>query len=76
MTRPYGWGPRSERLVERIPHGHWKTTTPVAALRLGFSWSRRAEKVHDLGAGDEVELGERHDAPSVERGLEGEVEAL
>ena len=33
MTRPYGWGPRSERLVERIPHGHWKTTTFLAALR-------------------------------------------
>lgn len=33
MTRPYGWGPRSERLVERIPHGHWMTTTYLAALR-------------------------------------------
>ena len=32
--------------------------------------------MHDLGAGDEVELGERHDAAAVERGLEGEVEAL
>lgn len=33
MTRPYGWGPRAERLVERVPHGHWKTTTFLAALR-------------------------------------------
>ena len=32
--------------------------------------------MHDLGAGDEVELGEGHDATPVERGLEGEVEAL
>lgn len=33
MTRPYGWGPQSERLVERVPHGHWKTTTFLAARR-------------------------------------------
>jgi hypothetical protein len=32
--------------------------------------------MHDLGTGDEVELGEGHDAAPVERGLEGEVEAL
>src|ERR671918_877966 len=35
-----------------------------------------AEEVQDLGAGDEVELGEREDAIAVEGGLEGEVEAL
>ena len=33
MTRRYGRAPRSERLVEAVPHGHWKTTTFVAALR-------------------------------------------
>jgi transposase len=33
MTRPYGWGPRSERLVDVSPYGHWKTTTFVAGLR-------------------------------------------
>jgi transposase len=33
MTRLYGWGPRSERLVDTAPHGHWKTTTFVAGLR-------------------------------------------
>ena len=33
MTRLYGWGPRSERLVDAAPHGHWKTTTFVAGLR-------------------------------------------
>lgn len=33
MTRLYGWGPRSERLVDAAPYGHWKTTTFVAGLR-------------------------------------------
>ena len=33
MTRPYGWGPTDRRLVESVPHGHWLTTTFVAALR-------------------------------------------
>ena len=35
MTRLYGWGPKGERVLDRVPHGHWKTTTFVAALRLG-----------------------------------------
>lgn len=29
----HGRGPRGERLRSPIPHGHWKTTTFVAALR-------------------------------------------
>ena len=33
MTRRYGRGPRGQRLVCPVPHGHWKTTTFVAALR-------------------------------------------
>lgn len=33
MARRYGWGPRSERLVDAAPHGHWKTTTFLAGLR-------------------------------------------
>ena len=33
MTRRYGRAPRGERVVDAIPHGHWKTTTFVAALR-------------------------------------------
>ena len=33
MTRHYGRGPRGERLVCKVPHGHWKTSTFVAALR-------------------------------------------
>jgi hypothetical protein len=35
----------------------------------------RADEMQDLGAIDEAEFGERHDAVLVERGLEGEVEA-
>ena len=33
MTRRYGRCARGERLVCPVPHGHWKTTTFVAALR-------------------------------------------
>jgi hypothetical protein len=32
-ARLRGRAPRGERLVGKIPHGHWKTTTVVAALR-------------------------------------------
>lgn len=32
MTRLRGWGPTRERVVDRTPHGHWKTSTLVAAL--------------------------------------------
>jgi transposase len=28
-----GWAPRGERLEAKVPHGHWKTMTFVAALR-------------------------------------------
>jgi transposase len=35
MARRYGRAPEGERLVEPIPHGHWKITTFVAALRHG-----------------------------------------
>jgi putative transposase len=33
MTRLYGWAPRGKRLVDKVPHGHWKTSTFLAALR-------------------------------------------
>jgi transposase len=33
MTRRYGWGPRSSRVIGHVPQGHWKTTTFAAALR-------------------------------------------
>ena len=34
MARLRGRAPRGERLRASIPHGHWKTTTFVAGLRL------------------------------------------
>jgi transposase len=34
MARSSGRAPRGERLRASIPHGHWKTTTFVAGLRL------------------------------------------
>ena len=33
MTRLHGWAPRGERLVDKVPQGHWKTATFLAALR-------------------------------------------
>lgn len=33
MVRRYGRSPKGQRLVCAVPHGHWKTTTFVAALR-------------------------------------------
>ena len=32
MTRLYGRAPVGERLIDKTPHGHWKTTTLIAAL--------------------------------------------
>jgi transposase len=32
MTRLRGRAPRGQRVVEAVPHGHWKTTTLIAAL--------------------------------------------
>lgn len=34
MTRLRGRAPRGERLIDKTPHGHWKTTTLIAALDL------------------------------------------
>ena len=33
MTRIHGWAARGQRLVDKTPHGHWNTTTFLAALR-------------------------------------------
>ena len=33
MTRTHGRCARGQRLVAKVPHGHWKTLTFVAALR-------------------------------------------
>lgn len=34
MARRFGRSPRGERLIASVPHGHWKTSTFVAALRV------------------------------------------
>ena len=34
MTRLRGRAPRGQRLVDKTPQGHWKTTTLIAALGL------------------------------------------
>mgnify|MGYP001365022720 CR=1 FL=1 len=34
MTRLRGRSPRGERVIDAVPHGHWKTTTLIAALDL------------------------------------------
>lgn len=33
MTRTHGRALRGQRLVDKVPHGHWKTLTFLAALR-------------------------------------------
>jgi transposase len=33
MTRARGRAPQGARLIAKVPHGHWKTTTFVAGLR-------------------------------------------
>ena len=33
MARLYGRAPRRERCVAAVPHGHWQTSTFIAALR-------------------------------------------
>jgi transposase len=34
MTRLRGRAPRGERLIAKVPHGHWQTTTLIGALGL------------------------------------------
>jgi transposase len=33
MARLYGWAPQSARCQSSVPHGHWSTSTFIAALR-------------------------------------------
>ena len=41
MARRHGRAPRGERLKVGVPHGHWKTTTLVGAIRAtGFTAPR------------------------------------
>ncbi|WP_423220318.1 IS630 family transposase [Azotobacter chroococcum] len=34
LARLRGWAPRGERCLAAVPHGHWKTTTFTAGLRV------------------------------------------
>jgi transposase len=35
MVRSHGRAPRGDRLIDKSPHGHWKTSTLIAGLRMG-----------------------------------------
>ena len=37
LTRLYGRAPRGQRVHAKTPHGHWKTTTMISAVRLDGS---------------------------------------
>ena len=40
MTRARGRAPVGQRLIAKVPHGHWKTTTLIAALGMVGSRGR------------------------------------
>jgi hypothetical protein len=40
MTRLYGRAPQGKRLVDKVPHGHWKTTTFICGL--GYDAEKRS----------------------------------
>jgi transposase len=67
MTRPWGWGPQGERLVEYVPHGHWMTTTFLAAMR---STGLFAPLVIDGALNGEIFLAyvQQHLAPQLKTG--------
>jgi hypothetical protein len=33
MTRTRGRAPRGVRVIDKVPHGHWATTTMISAIR-------------------------------------------
>ena len=53
MTRLRGRAPRGHRLIDKVPHGHWKTTTLIAAL--GVSGMRCSTVVDGAVNGDVFE---------------------
>jgi transposase len=53
MTRLRGRAPRGERLIDKTPQGHWKTTTLIAAL--GISGMRCSTVVDGAVNGDTFE---------------------
>jgi transposase len=67
MTRPRGRSLRGTRLVAAVPHGHWKTTTFLAALRTS---GLTAPLVVDGAINGEVFLAyvEQHLAPTLQPG--------
>lgn len=67
MTRAYGRAPVGRRLVDFVPHGHWKTTTFIAALRAD---GLTAPMVMDGPINGEVflEYVSSHLAPTLRRG--------
>lgn len=50
MTRRRGRAPVGQRLIAKVPHGHWKTTTLLAAL--GFEGMRCSMVVDGAVDGD------------------------
>ncbi len=50
MTRQRGRAPRGERLIDKVPHGHWMTTTLIAAL--GIAGMRCSTVVNGAVNGD------------------------
>src|SRR5262249_31527267 len=67
MTRTQGRAPCGQRLVAHTPHGHWKTTTFLAALRVS---GLTAPLVIDGAINGEIFLGyvEQHLAPTLRPG--------
>lgn len=53
MTRLRGRAPRGQRLINKTPHGHWKTTTLIAAL--GITGMRCSTVVNGAVNGDVFE---------------------
>lgn len=58
MTRLRGRAPRGERLIDKVPHGHWKTTTLIAAL--GIEGIRCSTVVDGEVNGDVFEAFVKH----------------
>ena len=67
MTRPRGRSLEGTRLIAKVPHGHWKTTTFLAALR---STGLAAPVVIDGPVNGEVFLAyvEQHLVPTLKAG--------
>lgn len=67
MTRACGRTAVGDRLVDRVPHGHWKTSTFLAALRVG---GMTAPVVFEGAANGDIFLTyiQDHLAPSLKAG--------